>query len=308
MKATNDVVSWLLDSPIASIRYLTLRDISSADTESDSLHSEYTAIQNSEPVISIFSKQIAPGRWQHLHHYYSPKYRSTHWTLMLLEELQADPNSIAFQEGVEFILMRTQELVEERTKKDDPGFTCLFGNIIRYAVYAGFLLDMRTQAMINLVVNSLESSDCSCQYNTNLPCSWGAARSLWGLSIIPKDLRSPAIQSAIQKGVAFLLEKYSLVDANYPYPADGKAHALWSHVNFPLFYQADILFVLRVLHELGLSHHPKAQSARDWLQARQNQNGRWTGSSPFKNKAWSLSSNKDDISRWVTLQALTVLN
>ncbi len=308
MKATNDVVIWLLDSHIASIRYLTHRDLSGADTESELLRSEYAAIQDSDPVMSILSEQKTPGRWQHLEHYYSPKYRSTHWTLMLLEELQADPHSHAFQEGVEFILTRTQELVEERTKKEDPGFTCLFGNIIRYAVYAGFLQDTRTQAMIKLVINSLDQSDCSCQYNTNLPCSWGAARSLWGLAIIPESSRNAATQQAILTGVDFLTQKYDLVRANYPHPEGGKIHPIWSTLNFPLFYHADILFVLRVMKQFGHLDKPQLKPAKDWLRARRNQNGRWSGSSPYQSRTWSLSSDKEDTSRWITLQALSVLN
>ncbi len=307
MTSTNVVFDWLLSSPTASIRYLTLRQLLGYSAGNEQVKMEYAAIQRSQPVTSILAKQIVPGRWQHLDYYYSPKYRSTHWTLMLLQELHADPQSGAFQEGVEFMLSSSLERVEKYSKTNDPGFTCLFGNIIRYAITAGFLTDTRTQTMIDLVSNSLINADCSCRYNTDLPCSWGAARSLFALAAIPEGAQSPVTKQAMQAGVKFLLEKYSLVQADYPHPENGKIHSLWSHISFPLFYQADILFVLRVLKELGQINHPQVAPAKEWLKARQSSQGRWSGSSPFQSRTWSLSSDKEDTSRWVTLQALWVL-
>lgn len=307
MSSTHTVLDWLLESPTPTIRYLTMRQLLGYPAENEQAKAEYAAIQNSHPLTTILAKQILPGRWQHPEYYYSPKYRSTHWTLMLLQELNADPYSSAFQDGVEFMLASSLERVEKYSKANDPGFTCLFGNIIRYAIYAGFLADTRTQTMIELVTNSLTKADCSCKYNTDLPCSWGAARSLSALAAIPSDAQTPATQQAIQSGIEFLLEKYSLVDANYPHPQDGKIHALWSQTSFPLFYQADILFVLRVLKALGQINLPQVTPAKEWLKARQNQRGRWSGSSPFQSRTWSLSSDKADTARWVTLQALDVL-
>lgn len=307
MSSPQAVLDWLLQSPTASIRYWTVRQLLGYPDENEQVQAEYRAIQNSHPVTSIMAKQIAPGRWQHLEHYYSPKYRSTHWTLMLLQELHTEPLSSAFQAGVEFMLASSLARVESYSKAGDPGFTCLFGNILRYALYAGFLNDPRTQTMIELVTNSLIDADCRCRYNADLPCSWGAARSLAALAAIPKEAQTYATRQAIQAGVKFLVEKYALTQANYPHPADGKIHSLWSQLNFPLFYQADILFVLRVLTELGQGHLAQVAPAKEWLKARQNQNGRWSGRSPFQSQSWALSSDKEDTSRWVTLQALMVL-
>lgn len=308
MSISESIIDWLLQSPTASIRYLTLTQLRELPFENELVKAEYEAIQNNPPVTTILAKQITPGHWQHIDHYYSPKYRSTHWTLLLLQELHADPRSNAFQAGVEFMLSQSRSRVEHYSKAADPGFTCLFGNILRYAVYAGFLSDSRTQTLIDVVTYSLTNADCSCQYNTDLPCSWGAARSLWGLAAIPEIMHTPTIQKAIQAGANFMLEKYNLVEANYPFPEGGRIHPIWSKVNFPLFYQADILFVLRVMKQLGNPNQAQLQPAKNWLQARQDQDGRWSGSNPFHNRTWSLSSDKEDTSRWITLQALTVLN
>jgi len=65
---------------------------------------------------------------------------------------------------------------------------------------------------------------------------------------LPARHRSAQAEAAIQGGLAFLLESHSLLKADYP--TSGRVHTLWSRLNFPLLYQADILFVLRVLAEL----------------------------------------------------------
>lgn len=307
MQNSRSIVDWLLQSPTASLRYLAKTQLLGLSQDEPSVIADYQAIQNSPPVESILSKQIEPGRWQHPRHYYSPKYRSTHWTLMVLEELCADPESEAFQKGVEFILCQTEPLVEKYSKTCDSGFTCLFGNILHYAIYAGFLPDNRTQKLIELLNFSLLNSNCSCRYNAGLPCSWGAARSLWGLAALPIHQRQNDTKLAIQKGLTFLTEEFDLLKANYPYPQGGRVHPVWDTVNYPLFYQADILFVLRVCNDLGQIDLPGIQPAREWLRARQHQNGHWTGSNPFGSKTWSFSKDKDDHSRWLTLHALTVL-
>jgi hypothetical protein len=53
--------------------------------------------------------------------------------------------------------------------------------------------------------------------------------------------------------------------------------------NFPLFYQADVLFTLRALADVGqLGAKPAFRKAVDWLVDRCAGDGRWNGASPCK--------------------------
>jgi hypothetical protein len=122
---------------------------------------------------------------------------------------------------------------------------------------------------------------------------------------LPAEQRSTDITSSIELGLDFLLEQHSLIDADYPFC--GKIHPLWFRLNFPLFYQADILFVLRVLAELGALGRPGAQAALDWLVSRRKANGRWRGSSPFRRRTWGVLADREDTDRWVSLHAAIVL-
>ncbi len=303
----NQVIPWLLSAATPTIRnktYLYLLNLPESDPKVASSRDD---IALHGPVPEILSLQITPGQWPYVNHYYTPKYVSTHWSFMLLEELAVNPDEERFQSGVEYMLAATHEEIRKRQSPLNTGWTCLWGNIIRYVFYAGRYKDERFQEMLQLTASSLYKANCNCVYNQNYDCAWGVARSLWGLAAIPESNRSDLVKNAINQGVDFLLRKFSLVTANYPVPDDGKIHSVWSRINFPLFYQADILFVLRVLCELNHLDHPGAQPALDWLQKRRKTDGTWHGSSPFRQRTWKALGNAEETHRWVTLQALDIL-
>jgi hypothetical protein len=116
------------------------------------------------------------------------------------------------------------------------------------------------------------------------------------------------VKEVIRNGLNFLLDEHSLVAADYPVPEKGKVHSVWSRLNFPLFYQSDILFVLRVAAELGMLAHAGVKPALDWLESRRARNGRWRGASPYKQRTWSELGDNREISRWVSLQAAVILS
>jgi hypothetical protein len=187
--------------------------------------------------------------------------------------------------------------------EDEFGWSCLFGNILRYASHAGLANDERTAILIDHCVREMGNGCCRCEWNSGYACAWGVARTLWGLAAVPEALRSPAVERAIRQGLAFLLAPGRLPAADYPVPDGGRVHAFWSRLNFPLFYQADVLFVLRVAAELGALGWPGAQEALAWLAGRRQKNSRWRGSSPFRRRTWPQLGGQEETSRWVTLQA-----
>jgi len=300
-------ISWLLESKVPSIRYKTYQYLVGLPSDDPVLIEEYHNIQSSILIQQILDQQVIPGQWKYVNHFYTPKYVSTHWSLLLLEELLVDPMEPRFQKAIDFMVGKTHLEIEERLQSKDSGFTCLWGNILRYVLYAGFIDDPRVSDLITYVSRSIYQKECACYINDHRPCSWGLIRSLWGLIRIPVSYRNKEIQKAIDVGITFVLEKYSFVEANFPMDDGGKIHPLWSKMSFPLFYQSDILFVLRILAELDMLYHPKAQVAIDWLLARRQNNGHFKGSNPFRSRTWPVISDKEDNDRWITLFAMDIL-
>lgn len=297
---------WLLESTIPTIRYRTLSELLDRPPDDAEVVAARDAIMTDGPVPVILGKQLASGNWDGQPSFYTYKYVSAHWSMLLLEELDADGEDERFRAGADFMLDAPRALMHERLDDGRMGWSCLFANIIRYVARAGLLNDERAQEIIHYLALDLGNGRSACEYNYGEPCGWGAARTLWGLAAIPPEQRSPEVQKAIEVGLSFLLDEFSLVNYDYP-TGEGRPHPLWARLNFPLFYQADILFALRALADLGALDHAGAQPALDWLASRRKKNGRWPGSSPYRGRTYGEIAGGDETNRWVSLHCATVL-
>ena len=315
-----EFIPWLLAARTPSIRYLTLRRLLVRPEDDVEVQAARREMAATGPIPAILARQTERGNWANERSYYSPKYTSTHWRMTLLAELAADPADERLRRGAEFMLAATAADTEADAATAGHGWVCFWGNLLRYALYCGFDDDPRVARLIERVVRDATEAGWRCRHNDELPCAWGAARALWGLAALPAkpakpaERRSPEVAAAIASGLALLLEGDRLVRADYPTP--GKVHEIWAHTNFPLFYQADILFVLRVAAELGALDHPGARPALAWLAAQRRArtdgawpgtgSGTWHGTSPFRTPRglW----DHEEIDRWVTLHAASVLD
>lgn len=286
------LTDWLLEAETPSIRYFTLTRLLHKPVDAPDATAVFHEVMTTDPVAEIFAGQSPAGNWSHDRSFYTPKYTSTHWSMQLLVELGVDGGDPRFQEGVDFMLDDTQDWLKTVT-----GFGCFWGNLLRYAVHAGKLDDPRVQTIIDYVT---DQSDWRCEHNAHRSCAWGAARVLWGLAAIAPEARSSTVQQTIDNALDLLLERYPLHEATYP----GDVSKLWHKLNFPLFYQADILSVLHTLAELDALDHPRVHPALNWLESQRLKNGRWRGSSPFSGRTWGAVSES---SRWVSLYAATIL-
>jgi hypothetical protein len=297
-------IAWLLQSKTPSIRYLALVNLASApDNE---IQPAFREVSESGPVPAILANQSPTGAWEVDRTYYTPKFRSTHWSMLLLAELATSPEYPGFRRGAQFmlesVLDRPLWWLEERR-----GITCFWGNLLRYTLLAGIRDDLRLNAVIGILVDSALRDSWGCRYNHGYPCAWGAGRTLWGLAALPPMLRSSQTDALLQSSLAFLLDENHLALADYPVPGKGRVSKLWSQLSFPLFYQADILLVLRALTELGELQHTGAADAIEWLKQKRSASGRWRGSSPYSQRTWPLG-DAEDTDRWVSLQAAIVLS
>ncbi|HLA42083.1 MAG TPA: hypothetical protein VJZ27_01530, partial [Aggregatilineales bacterium] len=80
-------IHWLLESEIPSIRYFTRRDLLDQPESNAEVQAARHDIMHSSPVSDIFAHQTSDGHWEAESSYYTPKYTSTHWSMMLLTEL-----------------------------------------------------------------------------------------------------------------------------------------------------------------------------------------------------------------------------
>jgi hypothetical protein len=299
------LISWLLETDIPSLRYLTRKNLQQLD-DNDPLVMEDLHLMNSTgPIPTILAGQTGEGNWEGERSYYTPKYVSSHWSMLLLHELGLNSEHKDFRRGIDFMLKDAQEEILEELEQSGYGLACFWGNLLRYSNPRILENKERLIPIIEYLTREGTVTDWRCVHNDNLPCAWGAARTLWALASLPTTLYSERVSNAIQSGIHFLLEEFDLQHAAYPTP--GTTHTLWTRLSFPLFYQTDILFVLRVLVELGEVTHPGAEGGINWLISKRKRSGRWSGASPYRKRTWPNFADRAETDRWISYFAAYIL-
>ena len=295
----SDVMPWLLDLESPSIRYWTLTLLLNHSPDHAEVKEARQQIMQYGPAAEILKHYAGKGQWEGERSYYTYKYTSTHWQLLLLAELAADGTderiSAACQRMVEDVVRESRSVV----------WPCFHGNMIGYLHALGNAGDERVRAFEKELTHSIVQNNCKCEINGDLACAWGAARAIWGFSRIPPTDRAPHVEKAIDHAIKFL-GRHEIQRGDYP--SSGTRHRLWDRLNFPLFYQADILFILRTLADLDrLDDKPAFGQAVEWLEDRCRNDGRWNCSSPYRRQTWSPLEKHGRPSKWATLQALHVI-
>ena len=297
-----DPVPWLLERSDPAVRAQTLRSLLDKGPRDPELRDAQQRAMNMPPISTILRRQrpdaSLPGA-----NLWGPKYEATHWTNLLLVEYGVDPSDPRVRRAARYVL---EELSRpgrggmDWVFNKDHGASCLIGSVVRYVAMAGYGNDERLEPLVQRLVRDSKNFDAACWINGEQPCAWGYARLIWGLAALPETAHTREVQRTLRRGVEFLLS-YKVERGRYP--TDTVPSYLWRQLSFPLFYQADILFVLRALDAAGAIDDDRAQPAIGWLLARQDERGRWGGRSPYA----ARMPSRVDPSKWVTLQACTIL-
>jgi hypothetical protein len=297
-----DPMPWLLERSDPAVRAQTLRSLLDKGPRDPELREAQQRAMNTPPISTILRRQrtdaTVPGA-----DLWDPKYEATHWTNLLLVEYGVDSSDPRVRRAARYVL---EELGRpghggmEWIFNRDHGASCLIGTVVRYVALAGYGNDERLEPLVQRLVRDSKKFDAACWINGELPCAWGYARLIWGLAALPETARTREVQRTLRRGVEFLLS-YRVERGRYP--TDTAPSYLWRQLSFPLFYQADVLFVLRALDAAGAIDDDRAQPAIGWLLARQDGRGRWGGRAPYA----ARMPSRVDASKWVTLQACTIL-
>jgi hypothetical protein len=282
------------------------------------------------PIPKILAEQEPDGYWVEPGPGYSPKYRGTCWQVIFLAQLGASGEDIRVRAACDYVLNHTQT---ERgglsaTGKPSGLIHCLQGNLLAALIDLGHLSDPRVTKALDWLARSItgegiapsSQKDASTRYlrsgnsapgficssNNHLPCAWGAVKAMLALSKVPKAMRTPAVNDAIDSGIEFLLSRDPSI-ADYPMGYSEKPNRSWYRFGFPVGYVTDVLQNLEVLTTLGLGDDPRLEAALQLVLNKQNALGRWTLEYTYNGKTWAEIEALGVASKWVTLRAMRVL-
>jgi hypothetical protein len=324
-----DPFPWLLDPNAPGVRYLALRDLLDLAPDDPQLAAARRAAHQTGPIATILDRMDKAGFWAEPGPGYLPKYRSTVWSVILLAQLGA---SIDEDERVgracAYVLDHGLTPIGQFTASGAPSGTvdCLQGNLCWALVELGCTdprldpaFDWLARSVTGEGIAAMEERDAAVRYyagkcgptfacgaNNKLPCAWGGVKVMLALGRWPPERRTPAMERAIEHGVAFLLGTDPAL-AEYPNGYAEKSSGNWWKFGFPVFYVSDLLQNVEALVSLGYGRDPRLARALDLVRQKQEAEGRWPLEYDYTGKTWVDFGPKKQPNPWVTIRALRVL-
>jgi hypothetical protein len=314
---------WLLEPDEANpgVRYFTLRDLLERPADDPEVVAAQEAVMRSGPVPHILDAQYPQGYWVKPGGGYSPKYRSTLWSVLFLAQLGADGRDERVRRACEYVFAHSQTpsgafscYVDARPS---GAIHCLWGNMVWALLDLGWWGDERLDRALDGLARSItgvgyeryyksgiQGPGLVCGANYGLPCAWGAVRALWALNRVPAVGRTPAVEAAIEASVDFLLS-YDVARADYPHQE--RISSNWFKFGYPLGYITDVLLNLEVLAAATPGGDPRLEEAVAQVLSKQDEQGRWKLEYSYNGKMWADVEQKGRPSKWVTLRALRTL-
>jgi hypothetical protein len=321
-----DPLPWLLDESTPAVRHQALRGLLDRAADDPEVVAAREAAMRTDPIASILAAQNPEGWWAKPGHGYSPKYTSTVWQVIFLDQLGASGDDPRIRAACEYVLDHSQSIsggfgaLGSGLARPAPSgvFHCLHGNLLRALIGFGLLDDPRVQRSLAWQAASITGEGVDrwyavtpgpgfrCGANYGDPCAWGAVKSVLALARVPAQWRTRAVALALEQGTSFLLSRDPAV-ADYPMGPQARPNGSWFKLGFPSGYVADVLQTLEALCEAGMASDTRLDGAVDWVVAQQDSGGRWRNRYAYPRKMVIDIDRQGQPSKWVTLRACRVL-
>ena len=322
-----EVLDWLLEPNGSGIDYLVMRDLT--DTGEKELTAVRTRVHREGPIANILYKMNPEGYWEKPGPGYLPKYTSTVWSLLLLSQLGASIDADErISKACSYYLDHAMTEHGQISANGTPSQTidCLQGNMLTALMDMGFYDPRMDKAYEWMAMTTTGEGvvpmgdkstplryysgkigpDFACGANNKLSCAWGAVKVMMAFSRLVEEKRTALINRAISRGVDFLLG-VDPATADYPCGYAAKPSGNWWKFGFPVFYITDILQIAEAMVKLGYGTDPRLRNTLEFIQSKQDDQGRWYLEFDYKGKTWSEYGTKKQPNKWVTLRALRVL-
>ncbi|MCX7024769.1 MAG: nitrogen fixation protein NifH [Spirochaetes bacterium] len=320
-----EVFEWLLEEENPSVRYFTLTGLLGKPESDTDVVRARKAIMRGGVVPRILGMRNDDGYWGAPGEFYTDKYGGTTWQLLILAEFGADGADAGIRKACESILDRSQERESRgfsfrESVKTGGGLPsgvipCLTGNMVYSLLRLGHGGDPRVEAAIGWICDHQRFDDGVPDPPRGEPydryemcwgrhsCHMGVVKALKAFTAIPARERSAKVKTTIAEGAEYLLahriHKRSHDLASVSRPG-------WLKFGFPLMYQTDILEILWILAELGVSDG-RTGEALDIVRDARGKDGKWKMANSFNGKMLVDVEEKGKPSKWITLRALRVL-
>ncbi len=317
----DSTLTWLLEPDNPSVRMNTLRFLLERPLNDQDVLQAAEAINISRPVKTILELQEPGGHWAGEKSFYTGKYHSTVWTLLVLAELGADGSDDRIQAACEFLLENAQHrdsggISQKGGRNGGQGsgvIPCLTGNMLWVLIRFGFLEDPRIQSIIDWITRYQRFDDSDGKAPSGWPydnweicwgrhtCHMGVVKILKAYAEIPEENRSRTVCQTIESAAEYLL-LHHIFKRSHNLARDAKPG--WKKFGFPLMYQTDALEILNLLLDLGY-RDPRMVEGLELVQSKQCDDGCWKLENCYSTLV--PIETKGKASKWITMNALRSL-
>ncbi len=296
-------IDWLC-SIDPSLKYQTLRDL--ANSDHDILSSARGEISERGWGKKLSDLQDINYMWGK--GIYSPKWISTHYTVLLLRNLEIVPTEK---------IQKACSLLLDRGIWNDGGInfwksfkhseTCVTGMVLNFSSF--FEIDSQTLSPLStyLLNQQLEDGGWNCRsYNGDRHSSFHTTISvmegLWEY-LKASGKNKIKIRKAIKKGTNFLLAHRLFRSHTTGKIVDYKM----TRINFPHYWRFDILRALDFMATMDYEKHDGFSEAISIIESKKKPDGFWILEGRHPGKVFFHLEELNSPSGWITLKALRVL-
>lgn len=218
--------------------------------------------------------------------YYSPNFKSTLWTLLLLADIKAPADLPQIKPSLRLITDRFYD--PENGIFGFPGkghfpIPCLNGNMIYLHQYFETPHSGELDRSIDFFAAYQRYDDGDFKTPKTYPycsntacygkhtCYWGVIKLLKGISFIPESQRSKEAQQLIENCIDFVLHHQVCFSSHH---GDRFLHQNIGKLSFPNFYRSDFLEILWLLRREEVQDRKMAR-ALELLRSRKKNGGFW---------------------------------
>ena len=297
------MVAWLLSGDVA-VQYRTMRDLLGRDDAS-----LQARIATEGDGAALLRASGGKGHWGK--GFYQPKWTSSHYTLLELENLGVSSRTPRARAVVELIL--------EREKGPDGGLNarmtlapsdaCVNAMALNYASYFEADADQLAGIVDFLLRQRMADGGFNCRFNQGGARHGSVHTTVCVIEAITQYLRSgyryrgDELRATRAEATEFLL-RHRL----YRSERNGEAmRPEFTRLHHPARWHFDILRGLESLVDAGTAHDPRMDDAVRVLESRRRTDGRWAANSPYPGATHLPPPRAGEPCRWITLSALRVL-
>lgn len=298
------VLAWLLDPADPAVRARTLVDLlGRAPDDPDVAQARREAGERGSAARVLSGPKLDALDAKSL---YRPKYGAPFHRLVALAEMGVT----ADEPRAGALLAACLDAFLEDPKENE---VCLTGNLARAALLMGRGDDPRVRDALEWLVGAqLPDGGWHCWPEEDPHGTLDAWEALGAFAAVPPDRRPPGMRAAVERGVAFLLDRRLGMDDPYE---------PWRRLHFPRHYYYDVLAGLEFATALGDARDARLAPALAWLEGKRGADGRWRadaahpdlgegadyGFRPGEPVTPLAAEDGGAPSRWLTLAALRVL-